>query len=311
MGRKQIRYLLRAFPQPFGGCHQSRRHVQMLVEAGHDAAIVINDLSDAHFYDINVPTILDRDFQVVTDQICVIPEGWNNHFKKLKDEPAEKICFCQNHFYVNRTFADGEDFSTFNVETVLCCSRIVANHIERYYGVKDVRVIPCGIELPKSTVEDKYLAITYMPRKSGLDAGIIRDIFRRKNPNMQAIRWISINGRSHVDAMNVMAQTALFLSLSHREGFGLPPVEAMSHRTLVVGYHGDGGLEYASPRNGYWIDEGDLVGCADALAYAVRMIHDGGRREITDKLDEGQATAARYDQSAMRDKLLQFWLERV
>ncbi len=58
--------------------------------------------------------------------------------------------------------------------------------------------------------------------------------------------------------------------MSHREGFGLPPVEAMSAGALVVGFHGGGGLDYATPRNGFWRSEGDLVGCADALAEAMR-----------------------------------------
>jgi hypothetical protein len=310
MGRKQIRYLLRAFPQPFGGCQQSRRHVQMLVKAGFDAAIVINDLSDAHFYNIDVPTILERDFRITGDQICVIPEGWHQHFVKMRDMKAEKICFCQNHHYVHRGFTENQNFSTFDISTVMCCSRVVANHVERYYGVKDVPVVPCGIDLPTAMMHRKYLNITFMPRKSGADGLVIRDIFQRKNPNMAALRWVSVDKRSHADVMNVLANTALFLSLSHREGFGLPPVEAMSHRTLVVGYHGDGGREYATSRNGYWIDDGNLVGCADALADAVRMLQ-AGSGEVANVLDEGEATAARYSIANMRDRLLAFWSERV
>ena len=310
MAGKRIRYILRAFDKPFGGVQQSRRHVKMLVEAGYDAAIVTDSLSDAHFYDIDVPTILEGDFKPAADDICVLPEGWHNHYVSFKDTPAQKICFCQNHYYVNRGFAEGQNFATFGIETVMCCSRVVANHLERVYGVADVTVVPCGIDIPSSVRTQKFLNITFMPRKSGVDGMVIRDIFRRKNPDLAGMRWVSVDGRSHADVMNILSHTAVFLSLSRREGFGLPPLEAMSHRTLVVGFHGDGGREYATPRNGYWIDEGDLVGCADALADAVRLLK-AGRREVLDKLDQGQATAARYDRANMREKLLAFWSERV
>jgi glycosyltransferase involved in cell wall biosynthesis len=110
--------------------------------------------------------------------------------------------------------------------------------------------------------------------------------------------------------MSLMARTSIFLSLSHREGFGLPPLEAMAHRALVVGFDGGGGKEYASPRNGLWLAEGDLAGCAAALADAVRMVHDK-RREVADKLTHGRATAAAYSMENMRERLLAFWSERV
>ena len=310
MARKAIRYMLRAFPEPSGGCHQTRRHVKMLVDAGYDAAIVTNDLSDAHFYNMDIPTFLETEYKITSNDILVIPEGWHRHFKNLKQTPAQKICFCQNHYYVHRGFAPGQNFDTFDVKTVLCCSRIVANHIERYYGMKDVCVIPCGIDLPASAPDRKHLNITFMPRKSGADALVIQDIFRRKNPDLAHIRWVSVDKRSHAEAIKILSETAIFLSLSHREGFGLPPIEAMSLRTLVVGFHGDGGREYATHRNGYWLDEGDLVGCADVLARAVRM-RQAGAREVIDMLDEAQATAARFSVAAMRDKLLAFWSERI
>lgn len=310
MARMRIRYILRAFPKPFGGPLQIRHHVRALADAGYDAAIVIDSLDDQRFYNVEVPTILNRDYAISVDDICVIPEGWRDHFLRFKHEPARKICFCQNQFYLFRTFQNDEGFASFGVDTVMCCSRQVANHVERHHGVKDVVVVPCGVTVPVEAPTEKTLSISFMPRKAALDAGFIRDLFRRRNPNMVRVPWVQIDGRSHADAMTLLGRSSIFLSLSHREGFGLPPLEAMARRTLPVGFHGGGGLEYVTPRNGTWIAEGDLSGCADALADSVRLVH-AGAREVIDKLNEGRATAERYGMDAMREQLFAFWSERV
>ena len=55
---KSIRYVLRAFQAPFGGPLQIRRHVKALAESGFDARMVTDSLSDDHFNDLPVPTLL-------------------------------------------------------------------------------------------------------------------------------------------------------------------------------------------------------------------------------------------------------------
>jgi hypothetical protein len=84
----------------------------------------------------------------------------------------------------------------------------------------------------------------------------------------------------------------------------------MCLRTLVVGFHGGGGPEYATSRNGYWLNEGE--------AYSVRsgtQVLSGndtkGTREISDKLDQAQLTAFYFDVSRMETRLIEFWEGRV
>ena len=301
----RIRYLMRAFPKPFGGPAQTRRHVQMLAEAGFDAELLIDSHDDAGFYDVSPPTTLYRDYRIQKGDICVVPEGWRDNYLQLMNTAARRICFCQNHYYVNRTFADGESFAGFGVRTVLCCSRQVATHVERYYQVPDVHVIPCVVA-PSPADVPKELCITYMPRKMPQDAAIIRDLFRRKYPEHASVVWDAVDGVSHAEAIARIARSAMFLSLSHREGLGLPPLEAMSVGTLVVGFHGGGGLEYASARNGAWIPEGDLEGCVEALHDTLQGVV-SGRRAITDQISEGRFAAARFSQDAAREALVRVW----
>jgi hypothetical protein len=45
----------------------------------------------------------------------------------------------------------------------------------------------------------------------------------------------------------------------------------MAGGCAIVGYHGYGGLEYATPENGFWCEEGNPVACTAMLRNAVEM----------------------------------------
>lgn len=306
MAGKRIRYILKAFAKPFGGPQQTRSHVRMLNALGYDASIVIDSDSDAHFYGDPVPRTLDRDFRPAADDICVVPEGWRRHAMELSRSPATLVCFCQNHFYLNMMFEQGEGFRTFRIADVACCSRQSANFVERYYDAERVSVLPCAVAPSHGPTETRDFCVGFMPRKAPRDARLIHDVFRRRYPAFAGVRWVAIDGLSHADARTALGRCAVFLSLSYREGFGLPPIEAMTAGALVVGFHGGGGLDYATPRNGLWRDEGDLVGCTDAAAEALALLRDG-KSEAVDMVEEGRRTAARYSPDALRDALVTFW----
>ncbi len=310
MAKKRIRYMLRAFDTPFGGPHQSRRHIRVLNELGYDAAMVIDSDRDAHFYGDPVPRILDRDFNATAEDICVVPEGWRQHALELSRTPAQLICYCQNHFYLNRMFERGESFRTFRIGTVLCCSQQTANFVERYYDAEQVGVIPCVVDPCPPTDVEKKLSIAYMPRKAFSDLRIIHDVFRRKYPGLAGVDWVGIDKVGHAEALSTLRRCAIFLSMSHREGFGLPPLEAMSAGALVAGFHGGGGLDYATPLNGLWCAEGDLVGCADALAEAVTLLR-SKRAEGRAMIEDGRRTADRFGPQNMVEALVTFWQSRL
>lgn len=306
MARKHIRYMLHALEKPFGGVQQIRRHVRMLDAAGYDAAVVIDSDKDAHFYGEPVPRIFNRDFQANADDVCVVPEGYRQHALTLSKTPAKLVCYCQNHHYLHRMFASGENFHTFRIGTVACCSRQAANYVERYFNAERVAVLPCAVDPLPEVADVRDLTVAFMPRKAPQDIGIIHHVFRCRHPAHADVRWIRVDGVGHAEALTLLRRCAVFLSLSHREGFGLPPIEAMAAGALVVGFHGGGGLDYATPRNGLWCPEGDLVGCADALGEALTALR-AGRAEARDMIEEGRRTALRYTPATLRDALVAFW----
>ncbi|WP_238555543.1 glycosyltransferase [Chryseobacterium sp. P1-3] len=56
-----------------------------------------------------------------------------------------------------------------------------------------------------------------------------------------------------------LKESAFFLSFNHREGFGLPPVEAMACGCFVIGYSGQGGKEYFKEEFSCLIEEGNII----------------------------------------------------
>lgn len=84
------------------------------------------------------------------------------------------------------------------------------------------------------------------------------------------IGWdlVPIVGRSERETAEIMRGSALFLSFSEREGFGLPPAEAMASGCYVVGYPGLAGREFFDPSYCTPVPDGDLIAFAKAVEEA-------------------------------------------
>ena len=91
-----------------------------------------------------------------------------------------------------------------------------------------------------------------------------------------------------------MGQSAVFLSTCYYEGFNLPPLEAMSCAALVVGFHGYGGLEYATPDNGLWCAQGDLQDCLGQAGTSRGPVFTAQDPRLTPLQQNGLVTAERY-----------------
>lgn len=105
---------------------------------------------------------------------------------------------------------------------------------------------------------EKKKQIAYMPRKSLEDSLHVITLIKARGL-LKEWTFYPIEGVSEAEVSQIMRESALFLSFSEREGFGMPPVEAMACGCVVIGYHGQGGKEYLKRPYAYPIDAGDLV----------------------------------------------------
>lgn len=105
---------------------------------------------------------------------------------------------------------------------------------------------------------EKKKQIAYMPRKSLEDNLHIITMIRERGL-LKDWSFYPIEGVSEAKVGEIMRESALFLSFSEREGFGMPPAEAMACGCVVIGYHGQGGKEYLKRPYAHPIDSGEIV----------------------------------------------------
>jgi glycosyl transferase family 1 len=147
----------------------------------------------------------------------------------------------------------------FGVHRVIASSEAVRDFFRGIYAIPDLPLLPCAVDPGRfRPAARKKRQIAFMPRKLKADAAFISQVDQRG-------AWVK------------------FLSLSHKESFGLPPLEAMACGCIVAGFHGDGGREYMIPKNA---DMGDYKGCAEAPA-AVEVLTTPGPGSILPRGEGG------------------------
>lgn len=304
----RIIFFLAPFTLPFGGVAVIFMHVATLNRNGIAAWVALPELPDVNFYEWDVPKIIyGETLAVFETDICVFPEGLLGYMKTLQGTPAKKIMFCQNQYYLPFSDMPKSGFSEFHLNSVVVSSLTIKAFLEDVYGLTDIPVIPCAVDASqyKRTV-DKVRQIAFMPRKLGADAKFIHAAFVRMFPNYSDVSWVAIHQMTRRDAAKVLAESAIFLSLSHQESFGLPPLEAMASGCVVAGFHGDGGREYMNEGNGWWAETGDWRACVRGLAAALDTFDKGG--DVLEAYHRrAMQTVEAYSVEIMEEKLLAYW----
>jgi hypothetical protein len=115
---------------------------------------------------------------------------------------------------------------------------------------------------PPAGAKEKQIA--YLPRKRPGDVHAVLSILRARGA-LDGWKLVEIQGMTRGRVAETLRRSALFLSSSDHEGFGLPPVEALACGCFVIGYTGFGGSEYFDPRFTVAVPDGDVFFFARAV----------------------------------------------
>ncbi|HED12752.1 MAG TPA: glycosyltransferase [Gammaproteobacteria bacterium] len=108
-------------------------------------------------------------------------------------------------------------------------------------------------------------SLAYMPRKGG--ERIVKEL---KNNLTWSLQWREIHNLTEEQVAKILKTSDIFLAISAREAFGLPPLEAMSAMCCVVGYPGDGGLEFMHHgETAHVVANNDLEALLQALDFVI------------------------------------------
>jgi glycosyltransferase involved in cell wall biosynthesis len=153
---------------------------------------------------------------------------------------------------------------------------------------------------------DKKLQIALMPRKRREEARILATLIER-HPDLIGVPLVVIDQLPDEVAHRLIRESLIFLSLSEREGFGLPPAEAMATGCLVIGYTGVGGEEFFTRETGFPIPDGDIVAFVEEIARVV-----SAWRQAPEALERKRRHASdfiwsRYNETVAQQSLLDLW----
>lgn len=293
---------------PIGGVIVQAAHVASLRRAGFDAKL-------ASLHEKGLPRWVDQDavfensnqLAISPDDILVLHDSLPREvFDRFLAMPVRRVFFCQNHYFLGGTLQPHERLADFPIDAFNCVSEPIAAHLRSVHGVADPIIIRPPIRPGRSERFVKKVQICYMPRKRLVECGTITYRFRYLYPEIADTPFISIHDKHPDEVAAIMAESAVFLSLSRNEGLGLPPLEAMANGCVVVGYHGGGGLDYATPENGRWYDEATPDNLVPLLAETVSSLRaDAGA--FAELVESGRRTIGGYTHQAMDDALLAFW----
>lgn len=307
--QRRIIFATEPFPFPSGGVSVIYQHAELLVQHGFRACVALHSRPEVDFYGSTAPLwIHGGALAPEPGDIWVLPEGFQTYAQVLRDSPVTLLMFCQGQYNIPLGPDPKKSFwADQGVDGVIASSEAVRQFLRDVYGLQAVPLIPCAVDPARfQNNRPKRQQVACMPRRLAEDAALIQAALRRMHPRHADVPWVAIHGRTQRDAAAALAESSVFLSLSHRESFGLPPLEAMASGCLVAGFHGDGGREYMHAGNGWWAETGDWRAAVAGLAAALDLAAEGGEA-LAQRQAEMARTVARYSPQRMEAALLAYW----
>ena len=300
-----MRIVYLSFPtgQITGGQKMVARHVEALNALGASAVWWRNTRVDLPWLEHHAPVVVGAPFR--DDDILVLPGDAPNAIRTAASLPNRCVVFVQGHITLASTGALAAA-ATLRDPTFIAVGPTVAATVRRAFPNAIIETIPCFADERVFRPREKHMGIVHAPWKRPLEAAAIREFLNAYHPRHARLPWGRIVDASEAQMAKALGDISIFLSLSRLEGLGLTPLEAMASGCLVAGFTGLGGRDFATSQNGFWVDEDDCIGAADALAAAADTLLSGGPA-LAARLDAGRSTAEAWSYARFYASMEEVW----
>jgi glycosyltransferase involved in cell wall biosynthesis len=153
---------------------------------------------------------------------------------------------------------------------IITVSEHAAALLRYAYPMIDVRRVRPGLDTGRFAPdpEPPQSRVSYMPRRGDADARILLELLTTRGV-LDGWEIRRLEGLTHETVATELRRSSVFITLSAREGFGLPAAEAMACGNYVIGYDGLGGREFFRPEFSRSVEAGNVLAVAEALEEVV------------------------------------------
>lgn len=272
----KVYYLCPDSNAPSGGIRTIYQHVDVLNSIGIDASVVHHRRGFAcTWFKHQTKVIAASEVTLTPMDLLVFPELYVPYLKEIPAGPR-LIVFNQGT-YVN--FSGRQSVSSWRycvdsskLEAILVVSLDNEEYIRYAFpGVRTERIrnsIDSRVFYPATDLPLRRIAVMPRLRGKGLCTQVLGLLALRGALDDWEV--VNIDERSQEETAEILRSAAIFLSFSEREGFGLPPAEAMACGCYVVGFTGLGGREFFYPGLCSPVEEGNVLALAKAAEDAMR-----------------------------------------
>jgi hypothetical protein len=286
----RIIFLCPADNNPTGGIKVIYRHAELLRAMGADAWVLhpFESAFRCTWFDHDV-RFLDNLTLNVADDFIIIPEIYAGFFgPQCMDLGVRYAIYVQNGYLTHAVMAG---VSAADMSGIYCGADLllaISGDTMRMVALNYPAIDPARLMRVQFSVHPRFLTrsatirsttITYMPRKMGMHA--LRVVYALQQHLPPRWHLLAIDGVDEATCAAMLFNSRIFLAFSEFEGFGLPPLEAALAANLVIGYAGQGALEYWDAPNFQEIHQGDIIGFVEAALRGVAAIESGAISHAT------------------------------
>ena len=259
---------------PGGGVRIIYAMVEALEAAGIDAAVWQGQEGfSSRWFRHKANVVVGPELTLNPGDLLVMPELGGARYQHLV-AGARVVLLNQRHFYTmfgaKWDRASSEAYPGWpNAVGAIVTSQAIERFLTALVPPRfPVWSVPVFVDDEMFLDRPKKRKIAVMLNRRTDDLASILELIRRDQRLPKGWEFATVGGMTSSMVAETLAESAIFINLSERDGFSLPGAEAMAAGAYVVGFHGDGAREYMRPEFSTTVEEPDLVGLAQAVVSA-------------------------------------------